>query len=188
MIHRFTLASKIDSVGNQHSYRSEVEQQETPIKLYDPQSADMVYAARIAKEIINISGADVVVHQRTDDGSFDETWEEDPDPTYKSGRHMKAYFAPEPMKSELQPWGYDTPNKTTVVFCREDVYREFGDRMIREDDIIDLPYNSLIGHKKPKKYRVLNAFDFGNFRYNWLYFSCMVENITNDSNIDVNHK
>lgn len=190
-IHRFTLGTQTDLIAagqRQPSFRSDVERKDTPLKQYDPESADMAFANRIAQEIIEISGAEVIVYPRTDNGSFDPTWEEDADPSYKAGKHLKAYFAPQPMKSELTPWGYDTSNQTTLVFCREEVYAVFGSRMIREDDLISIPYNSAIMHKRPDKYRVLNAFDFGNFKYNWLYFSCMVENITNDSNQDVNHK
>ncbi len=191
MIYRFTIASKVDKlVAGQASpsYRSDIEKQETPLKTYDPESADMVFANKIAQEVIHISGALLTIFIRTNNESYDKVWDEDPDPTHKSGKKIKGFFVPVPLETELTPWGADAPNKTTVIFCREEVLKVFGERMLREDDIIEMPFNAAMANRQPKKYRILNAADSGNFRYNWLYFSCVVENITNDKNIDIDHR
>lgn len=188
MIHRFSDDAKVHKMAagqSQPSYRSDVEQQDPILKVHDPQSNDIVFAQRVAKEIIHMSGADIFVFPRTHN-AHDQVWEEDADPTYHNRKPFKAYFAPQPMQNQLTPWGIDIENKTTVVFCREEVFAVFGDRMIGEDDIIELPYNS--ANKKLDRYRVLNAFDSGQYRYMWLYFSCLVENITDDVAIDVDVK
>jgi hypothetical protein len=142
-------------------------------------------AARIADELVNISGADVVVYVRTDN-NYDEVWEEDPDPTYQAGKPMKAFFVPQPLAVQLTMFGQDAPNQTTAVFARDRVLTQFGKRMLRKGDIIDLPYNSVA--VRPGKYRVLSAFDSGNFRYTWLYFSCLCENVVDDKALEVGHK
>lgn len=200
MIHRFSqtndrannIASRQGQLHMQLSHRSDMEQRHTLIQQHDPDSQDMAYANRVAQEIINISGASVIVYPRMNNEDYDKVWEEDPHPTYGSGHHIKAYFAPQPLATELTPWGVDTPNQTDVVFARQEVYAEFSSRMIRIGDIIELPYNSLAiatpVAKGPDRYRVLNAFDSGNFRYDWLYFTCKVENITDDTTIDIDHK
>lgn len=191
MIHRFASASKaaiVDPAQTQPSFRSDVERRETPIKVYDPDSADMAFAGRIAQEIIDISGAEVIIYPRTESGSYDTTWEEDADPTYRAGKHLKGYFAPQPLQSKLSIWGVDIDNQTNVIFCRAEIFRLLGDRMVQEDDIIEIPYNTASIRKKPDRYRVLSASDLGNFRYNWLYHNCVVENITGDDNIDITHK
>lgn len=190
MIHRFgNIPNKADRAASsqrQISMRSDVEQRFPLFQVHDPDSADMAWANKTAQEIINISGANVIVYPRTDNADFDEVWEEDPNPTYGAGRHMKAYFSPKPLETELTMWGADAPNQTEVIFCRDEVYRIMGQRMIRIGDIIELPYNSMT--MRPDRYRVNNAYDVGNFRYNWLYHGCKVENITDDITIDIDHK
>jgi hypothetical protein len=145
---------------------------------------DMVFANKIAQEIIHITGASLNVYIRTNN-KFDETWEEDADPTYYRPQHLKGYFAPQPIKAEMTEWGLDISNQTTVVFCREEVFKLFGKRMIREDDVIELPYNSSMENRQLGRYKVLNAADSGNFRYNWVYWSCVLETLPNDENLDI---
>jgi len=189
MIHRFSKggdATRVAAGQQRIGHRTDMQRTNPLIQLHDSESLDHTLAADIADEIVNISGAEVIVYIRTDSESYDEVYEEDPDPTYKSGIRMKAYFAPQPIAAQLTPWGIDVENQTTVVFGKERVYAEFGDRMIRIGDIIELPYNA--SGIRPDRFRVLNAFDSGNFRYNWLYWSCQVENITNDITIDIDQK
>lgn len=188
MIHRFSNDGEPTKTPGQQklSTRSDMEEKYPLIQLHDNQSVDHSMVGSLAQEIINISGAEVVVYPRTNSESYDEVYEEDPDPTYGAGHKMKAYFSPKPIAAELTQWGVDAPNQTTVVFSREQVYKEFGDRMIRIGDLISLPYHG--AGIKPDKYRVLNAADAGNFRYTWLYWSCQVENITNDETIDTDNK
>ncbi len=190
MIHRFQDNANTprtnSSINSHQSFRSDVEQAHTPMQIYDPESADIVYASRLAMEMINISGAQVIVYARTHHNGFDETWEADADPTYMSGKKFKAFFVPQAIAQQLTQWGADAPNKTTIVFNREDVLKSFGNRMIHNGDVIEVPYNSAT--LKLGKYRVTNAFDSGNFKYTFLYFSCFVENLTDDITVSVDHK
>lgn len=190
MIHRFSQSqSKVDDrvAGQaQPSFRSDIEQRHSPLQQHDPESRDIAFANAIAQEVVNLSGALVQVYPRTENESFDTVWQEDRQPSYGASRDLKGYFAPQPIETQLTQWGVDSPNQTTIVFCRSEVYKLFGDRMIREGDIIKLPYNSAV--RKLSKYRVLNSFDSGNFKYGWLYHSCLVENITDDANLDIDHK
>lgn len=191
MIHKFTYIQDdnelIRAGQNKLSHRSDIEQVLTPLQIHDPQSQDISYAMGVAREMVNIAGAHVVVYPRTDNSAYDTTFNEDADPTYGSGRHMKAVFKPEPIETKLTIHGPDADNKTKLIFCREQVHEVFGQRMLREGDIVELPFNSSL-RPKPDRYRVLNASDFGNFKYTWLYISCVVENITGDDTIDITHK
>ena len=189
MIHRFSQDSEATRVAPSQGRlqaRSDMEQEHPLIQLHDAGSADHILAGSIAKEIVNIAGGDVTVYPRTSSEHYDDVWEEDPDPTYGSGHHLKAWFAPQPIEAQLTPWGVDAPNQTKVSFSKEQVFKEFGQRMIRIGDIIELPYGG--SGIKPDRFRVLNAADAGNFKYNWLYWTCQVENITNDETIDIDHK
>ncbi len=180
-IHNFAQLG--GSPGDQFaSFQSNMEKQHSPLQLHDPANPDHGFVRSIAEEIVNISGASLVVYIRTDN-SFDDVWEEDADPTYYPGERIKGYFAPQPKETELTPWGADTPNATKVTFSRSAVINQFGDRMIRIGDVIELPYNAR-GAVKPDRYRVLNAADAGQFRYEWFYWDCAVESITDDITID----
>lgn len=191
MIYRFSriiTSPETHVVGQKNvGFRSDVEREFPLIQLHDPDSPDIAFAINIAEEMINISGALVEVYQRTDNNSYDDVWEEDPDPTYKSGVKLKGYFVPQPIAVQLTPWGLDAPNQTTIMFSRKRILQEFGEkRMIRAGDIIQLPYDGAL--LRPQRYRVLNSADAGNFRYTWLYFSCIVESITDDETLDISHK
>jgi len=186
MIHRFSKSAETITriaPGQQRiGHRDDIAKSNPLIQLHDSESLDHGLAGSIAEEIININGGQVVVYARTDSESFDEVYEEDPDPTYKAGKRLKAYFVPQPISAQLTPWGVDVENQATVVFSKEQVRGEFGDRMIRIGDVVELPYNA--SAVRPDRYRVLNAFDSGNFKYNWLYWSCNVENLTDDITIE----
>lgn len=189
MIHRFSSTSTESnkSLAGQAriGFRDDISKRNPLIQLHDTESLDHTLVATIGDEITNISGAEVIVYLRTDHEGFDDVYEEDANPTYKSGVRLKAYFVPQPISAQLTPWGVDVENQSTVVFSKEEVIREFGDRLIRIGDVIALPYNA--AGIKPDKYRVLNAFDSGNYRYKWLYWSCYVENIPDDITIDVDN-
>jgi len=190
MIHRFSQvndkANDIAAGQKQPSFRSDVSQENPLIQLHDPDSPDMAYAARVAKEIIRISGAHVIVYTRTHNNDVDDVWEEDANPTYRAGKHYKAFFVPEPIKTELTRFGSDTENNVEIVFDREQIYQDFGDRMLHAGDIIEVPYNSAF--HRLGKFRILNARDSGNFRYKFLYFTCECQNITDDITINIDHQ
>lgn len=160
--------------------RSDVEQRHTPLALHDPDSNDLKLARARANEIINVSGAEVKVYTRTENADYDDVWDSDPDPTYWNSFPMKAFFKPQPLETELKKWGADTPNKTEVVFSHQQLYQLLGERMLRAGDVIQLPYNAATRALAPKNYRITNATPSGNFRYNWLYFTCQVEVLTAD--------
>ncbi len=162
------------------SYRSDVEQRHTPIALHDPESNDLQLARQLADEMINVSGAEVTVYVRTENADHDKTFDEDPDPTYWNPVKMKAFFKPQPLEAELKKWGVEIINKTEVVFSHLQLFREFGERMLRIGDVIQLPYNAATIALSPKNYRITNSTPSGNFRYNWLYFTCQVEVLTAD--------
>jgi len=161
---------------------------QTPSKLslFDYDNPDIKFAAIRAKEIIRISGADVTVYPRVKKFDYDRTWDEDPNPLYGSGRKFRAYFAPKPTEAVMTMAGVDAPNQMNIVFAKQDVVEIFQDRFLIPGDIIDAPYGGSI--LKPRKYRIINAQDTGNFKYVWLYITCTCETIPDDKTIDVTHR
>ncbi len=181
MIHRFAQLGQAPS-GPLPSNRSDIERNNPLIQQHDTESADHGLSASLSEEMIAISGAQVIVYLRTDNSDHDDVWEEDADPTYFRGKRLKAFFVPQVKATELTQWGADSPNQTTVVFSKSQVQRELG-RMIRIGDVLELPYNGS-GEIAPSRYKVLNSFDSGNFRYEWYYWSCVVENLLDDITIN----
>ncbi len=182
-IHRFAYntgqvaSHNFDAVWE--SFRSAVEQRNTPLQLHDPDIGDLRLARLLADEMINVSGAEIKLYQRTDNADFDDTWDEDADPTYWPAIFMKAYFKPAPLEIELKQWGADlNSHRTEVVFSHRQLYAQFGERMLRVGDVIQLPYNA--ASINPKNFRVVNATPTGNFRYQWLYLTCQTELLTAD--------
>lgn len=181
-IHRFAIDTGQTSPGLFNSiwesYRSDVEQRHTPIAIHDPESRDIRVARMLAREMINVSGAEIKLYVRTDNADYDTVWDEDPDPTYWAPLSLKAFFKPEPVQTELTKWGADTVNRTEVIFDHHQIYDLLGERMLRVGDVIQLPYNAAAIN--PRNYRVVNATPSGNFRYTWLYLTCQVETLTAD--------
>jgi len=188
MIHRFAqLLDNATRIAPSQSFlgaRGDVESRNPLIQVHDTESNDHKLAGSLANELINISGAELLVYVRTDNNNFDEVWEEDADPTYYSAVRIKGFFVPQPKEVTLTPWGVDTENQTTVTFSKSQVISEFGERCVRIGDVIEIPYNAS-GTVRPDRYRVLNAYDSGNFRFEWYYWNCVVENLTNDITVDV---
>lgn len=151
-------------------------------KVFNPESSDLEYVQKRARELIAVSGADVQLHCRTENNDFDPVLMEDPDPTYRNGIPFQAYWPPQPLEHELTLWGVDADNPATIVFHRLDVYDKVGERLIRPGDLIAVPFNSL-SHSKPRYYQVTNAQEFGNFRYTWLYIKCDAKLLMGDINI-----
>jgi hypothetical protein len=161
-------------------FRTDVQQRHSQLALHDSNSNDLKLARTRADEMVNISGAEVRVYTRTENGDYDRVWDADPDPTYWNCVLMKAFFKPQPLEIELKKWGAESANKTEVVFSHRQVFEQFGERMLRTGDIVVLPYNSATQATAPKTYRITNATPSGNFRYNWLYLTCFVEVLTGD--------
>ena len=193
MIHNFSSDIGDNQAPNQRSadFRSDVEQDEPLLGIYNPDSQDLATATRMAREILRNTGAKLNVFARTDNADNDKTWDEDPDPTYNPAVLLRGYFKPQPMEFELKRWGVDATNKTEVVFCASDVRERWGERMLRPGDVLELPYNSPAGDSggggslSPGFYRVVNATPSGNYRYHWLYFTCTVETLTADITVRV---
>ena len=162
------------------SNRSEIEQRHTPLAIHDNESADIRMARRQAREIIDISGAEVTVYLRTDNADYDNVWDEDPDPTYWNPIKLKGFFKPQPLEAVLQQWGAEVINKTEMTFDHFEIRQLTGERMIRVGDVIQLPYRASTEAISPKNYRVLNATPSGNYRYTWLYLTCQLETLTAD--------
>lgn len=162
------------------SFRSDVEHRNTPLALHDPESADIKMARSQAREMINISGAEVVVYMRTDNADFDSVWDEDPDPTYWNPIGIKGFFKPQPLEAELKQWGAEIVNKTEIVFDHFTIHQLARERMLRVGDVVQLPFNAATNSLNPKNYRILNATPSGNFRYNWMYLTCQLETLTAD--------
>lgn len=161
-------------------FRSDVEQRHTSVSIHDPDSNDLKLARKMANEIINVSGAEVQVHSRTKNQDYDRVFDSDPDPTYWPAVPMKAFFKPQPLELELKKWGADAENKMEIVFSHHQLYTLFGERMLTVGDVIKVPYNAATEGLDPQYYRVTNGAPSGNFRYNWLYFTCQVTLLTAD--------
>ena len=198
-IHNFGGPQEFSSIAKLPDFRTEDERLNSPLALFNHQSADMAWAERMSEEMVNLSGAIVTVFPRTADrGAGDELWEENADPTYKRGVRLKGFFVPQPVNIALTRWGIDAPNETTVVFSRPVIFKIFKARMLRPGDVREVPHNTLSPVQAPEelaslgnrmdKYRIINANDTGNFKYRWLYWSCKVENLTGDQTIQLEHR
>ena len=161
-------------------FRSDTEKQNSSLSIFNPEAPEIKTARTLADEMINISGAEVKVFVRTDNADYDIVWDEDADPSYWTSETLKAYFKPTPIETELKKWGADSINKAEVVFSHRQLYELFGNRMLRTGDVIQLPFNAAMQDRSPSNYRILNATPSGNFRYNWIYFSCNVETLNAD--------
>lgn len=172
-----------DFMSGSPDFRSDTDQRNSALSVYDTEAPEIKTARTLADEIINISGAEIKVFVRTDNADFDVVWDEDADPTYWSSDLMKAFFKPAPLETELKKWGADTINKTEVVFSHRQLYEKYGERMLRTGDVLQLPFNSSFIDRNPSNYRVINGTPSGNFRYTWLYFSCSVETLNADISV-----
>jgi hypothetical protein len=140
-----------------------------------------------AREIVNVSGAEVTIYLRTDNADYDSVWDEDPDPTYWNPIKLKGFFKPQPLEAELKQWGAEVVNKTEITFDHHEIVQLTGNRMLRAGDVIQIPYNSSNIAIGPKNYRILNATPDGNFRYIWLYVKCSIESLTADITVRPEH-
>jgi hypothetical protein len=61
------------------------------------------------------------------------------------------------------------------------------ERLITVGDVIEIPFNApkLRG---PARFRVLNAYDSGNWQYRWLYYTAVCELLTGDDALQVPHR
>ena len=195
----FDPHQQYSTIDNRPDFRSDAERTSSLLSIYNHRNPDIAYTERLAEELINICGAWITVYKRTrDTGNKDEVWDEDADPKYKVGVRLKGKFVPEPAEISQTRWGVDVQNQTTVNFARTSVLKQFGKETISEGDILIVPHNTLTVvqstdlrdgiHNRVDTYRVLKSSDVGNFKYRWLYWACLVQNITGDPSIQVNFK
>lgn len=183
--------STIDTITD---FRSDVEQNFSPLSLYNHDKPDIAYAERLAGELINLSGAWVTIYLKElkADAEEMEVWDEDADPIYRGGKELKAYTKPDTIAFELTRWGIDNPLKLNIIFHRPSLIAAFGGRLIAPGDVIRVPYNAarslLSSDRSHYDFRVLNAFDSGNFQYRWLYFTANTQLLTGDEAVRVLHE
>ena len=182
MIHAFSATHEQPPASVQSDFRSDVEQSNPLFQAHDVDSADISLVRQIAREMIQINGAAVKIHVRTNNADHDKVFDEDADPTYWSPVDLKAFFVPQPLEYELTLWGVDTNNKTEIVFALEDIVAKLPDRLLRTGDLIEVPYNSQ-SQQKPKYYAIDNAQEAGNFRYTWLYMKCQATLLPGEVNL-----
>lgn len=161
-------------------YRSDSEQANPSLSVYNPDAPEIATARTLADEMINISGAPVRIYLRTNNGDYDYVWEEDPDPTYWNPINVKGFYKPAPLEMELKKWGVDTLNRAEIIFSHKQIFELCGERMLRTGDVVELNYNSANKSLNPKHYRIVNATPSGNFRYIWLYMTCNIETLAAD--------
>ena len=198
-IYDFDYQQQFISIDKLPDHRSDQEKINSPISVYNHDSADLAYAERLSEEIVNISGAVVFVFKRTrNEGNRDEVWEEDADPTYKAGVMLKGRLAPEPAEIALTRWGVDVPNRVTITFSRAVIFKEFGTDMIVEGDVLVVPHNTLIGTQftdirsgvgnRMDQYVVVKSGDTGNFKFRWLYWTLILQALGADDTIQVDFR
>jgi hypothetical protein len=179
--------SSMDSIPDM---RSDVEQTQSPLSLFNNASADIAFAERQAAEIINISGAAITLYLKEPkrDAPEIEVWDEDADPLYRSGMSLKAFFKPEPTQQELTRWGFDQRIRITAVFSRATLLAQpgIGKRLVLPGDVIEAPYNLPSGQDYgPFRFRIINAKQSGFFKYRWLYVETACELLTGDEAVRV---
>ena len=172
--------SDADFTAAVSDFRSDTEQSNPSLSIYDEGAPEIATARTLADEMINISGAPVRIYLRTNNADYDYVWEEDPDPTYWNPIDIKGFYKPSPLEMELKKWGVDTINRSEIIFSHKQIYDLCGERMLRAGDVIEIKYNSANKSTNPKHYRVINATPSGNFRYVWLYMTCNIETLTAD--------
>ena len=166
-------------------FRTEEERENSPINVHREDAQDIATVQRAAAEQVQVSGAKVNVYVRTDNGDYDEVWDEDADPTYWPGVPLRCYFKPQPSELELKRWGVDAVNKAEAVFAISHLTQHWPGRMLRSGDVLELPYNHPVANLDPGFYRVVNATPSGNYKYTWLYYTCTIETLSADETVRV---
>jgi hypothetical protein len=195
-LYNFDTHQQFVTIDNVPDPRTDAEKLNSMLSVYNHDNNDIALMERQVEELINISGAFVTIFKRNrNQANRDEIFDEDADPTYTRGVKLKGMFIPQPAEAQLTRWGVDIQNQTTIHFSRANVFKTFGKFMITEGDIAIIPHNTLtvaqvtdlregIGNRLDR-YRVIKSSDTVNFKYRWMYWSCILENLTGDTSIDV---
>lgn len=182
---------KFSSIDDFPDFRTQMEKQHTPLAVYNQNKPDYAIAELLAEEAINIAGAWSTIYLKEpylDRDGLDDVWDEDADPIYREGIDTKSWFKVDSLNIEMTKWGVDSPLQTTIVFPRAALAKLVGmERLITVGDVIEIPYNApkLRG---PARFRVLNAYDSGNWQYRWLYYTAICELLTGDEALKVTHR
>jgi hypothetical protein len=185
---------QVSSAGAVPDMRSDIEKEFSQLSLFNHDKPDLGYAETMAEELINLSGAWVTVFKKIPKGDNEdkEVWDEDADPLYTSGSDIKAYIKVDTVSYEYTRWGIDNPLKLKIIFSRAAILRKFADKLIVLGDVIRVPYGAAFSMlaQEPRQFffRVLNAYDSGNFMYRWLYYTAMTELLTGDKAIKIRHE
>jgi len=180
MIHEFTNPLLSNDLISIPDYRSDVQQGYSLARLDNDASPDLATVQNLADEIISISGRMIDLYFRTSNEDIDKVWDEDPDPTYWEPHKIRAYFKPVPLESELTKFGIDATNKTTIVFTKKHI-ELLNYRYPRSGDVIMVPMGVM--NNRSEKFLIVDAKETGQFRYNWLYISCICESLMSDITI-----
>jgi hypothetical protein len=166
------------------------------IALYDESNPEILYMEQEAFQYIKDSGVPVFVYTRVNDlGKIDSVWEEDSDPLYDNPIPVYGQYVPEAMSVVLKKWGVDAQTQFLIHFSRANLLAVFGNRLIRQGDVIEIPHNTLVQTQNTEfidgpfgcldKFRVISAKDTGNYNYRWLYWTCTVEVLSSDISVKV---
>lgn len=179
------------SIDDLPDHRTDVEKEFTQLAVYNHAKSDYALAERLAEESINVGGAWVTLFIKEpfiDKDDFNTPWDEDANPIYRQGINIKAWFKVDSLNQELTRYGIDSPLQITVVFSRAVLSKAVGlERLVNPGDVIEAPYNSPKLHG-PARFRVLNAYDSGNWHYRWLYYTAVCELLINDASLNVPHQ
>ena len=181
---------RFTSIDALPDHRSPIEKEHTPLAVYNHAKPDYAVAERWAEETVNIGGAFVTLFQKephVDHDDLDDVWDEDADPLYAPGINLKAWFKADSLNIELTKWGVDSNVQVPITFARAILAKAVGmERLVTVGDVIEIPFNApkLRG---PARFRVLNAYDAGNYHYRWLYYTAVCELLTGDDAVKVTH-
>jgi len=181
---------RFTSIDGLPDHRTAIEKEHTPLAVYNHAKPDLAVAERWAEETINVGGAFVTLFQKEphiDHEDLDDVWDEDADPLYAQGINLKAWFKVDSLNIELTKWGVDSNIQIPITFARAVLAKSVGmERLITVGDVIEIPFNApkLRG---PARFRVLNAYDAGNYHYRWLYYTAVCELLTGDDAVRVTH-
>ena len=193
--HRFDfdddLQQAYSSLQNAQDNRTDAEKSSSKIAVYDHTNPEIANMEMEALNIIIDSGAPTLVYRRTDDtGQVNDTYNENPNPLYHPYDIIKGLFKPESISVSKVKWGVDSDVKIKMSYSRAYLLGLYGSRLIRIGDVIAVPHNTLIQTQSNEylegkvnridKFRVVHAYDTGNFNYRWLYWTCDLEPLSGD--------
>lgn len=186
-IYNFDIRSeKFRTIDKIKDVRSDYEKENPLLSVFNHDKAGIALAEAQAQELIHISGAPIIVYRylpmKHAEGTIESLWEEENTRIFDSGQWIKGTFKADPLNLALTKFGVDMPLKINVNFSRAELLKLMGERLIRVDDVLRVPYN-LVGKELPNYFQVVNSYESGNFQYRWLYWTCQCTLLYNDETI-----